>query len=185
MNTDLDSAKREKAWQQMLVAQGVEDSRGFGLMRALMASAHMLEVVADHDLQAIGLSVPRMRLLTWLFVEEQHGSTAGMSPSHLSHYQHISKNTVSSLLGSLEEQGLIERTLSSEDKRSFQIRLTRKGRELVHATLPTHNSSMTEAFAALTAEEQKTLLKILHKLRQSLTQQIGQYDLSSYKTSLE
>jgi hypothetical protein len=44
---------------------------------------------------------------------------------------------------------------------------------------------MTEAFAALNAEEQKTLLKILHKLRQSLTQQVGQYDLGSYKTSLE
>jgi len=185
MKTDIEQAKREKAWQQMLLAQGVEDSRGFGLMRALMATAHLLQVVADHDLQAIGLSVPRMRLLMWLFVEEQRGNTAGMSPSHLSHYQHISKNTVSSLLGSLEEQELIERTLSSEDKRSFQIRLTRKGRDLVHSTLPKHNSSMTDAFAALNVEEQKTLLKILHKLRQSLMQQVGKYDLSSYKTSLE
>ena len=185
MKTDAAVTKREKEWQELLLAQGVEDSRGFALMRALMASAHLLEVVADHGLQAKGLSLPRMRLLMWLFAEEQRGNKDGISPSKLSHYQHISKNTVSSLLGSLEEQGMIERALCSEDKRSFKIGLTRAGRDLIRSALPTHNSSMTETFAALTAEEQKTLLKILHKLRESLMRQIEKIDLSSYKTCVE
>lgn len=177
--------EREKVFQEVLAAQGVADSRGFALMRALMASARLLEVVADHDLQKVGLSMPRMRLLVWLHIEEQRGNKAGIAPSQLSHYQHISKNTVSSLLASLEAQGLIERTLSSEDRRSFKIRLTRAGRKLVHSTLPKHNASMTEAFSELMAAEQKTLLRILHKLRQSLLKQIEHRDLGSYKTSLE
>jgi len=185
MKTDVGATKREKEWQQLLLAQGVEDARGFALMRALMASAHMLEVVADHGLQAKGLSMPRMRLLMWLFAEEQRGNREGISPSALSHYQSISKNTVSSLLSSLEDQNLIERALCSDDKRSFKIRLTRAGRDLIRSALPTHNSAMTETFAALTTDEQKTLLKILRKLRESLIEQIGKIDLSSYKTSVE
>lgn len=185
MKTAIAATKREKDWQQLLLAQGVEDLHGFALMRALMASAHLLEVVTDHELQAVGLSMPRMRLLMRLFGEEQRGNKEGISPSVLSHYQHISKNTVSSLLGSLEDQGLIERALCDEDKRSFKIRLTRAGRDLVRSALPKHNSALTETFAALTADEQKTLLKILRKLRESLQGQIGKIDLSSYKTSVE
>lgn len=184
MKTDA-AAKREKEWQRLLLAQGVKDPRGFALMRALMASAHLLEVVIDHELQSAGLSLPRIRLLMRLFGEEKRGNQEGISPSALSHHQHISKNTVSSLLGSLEEQGLIERALCSEDKRSFKIRLTRAGRARVRSTLPKHNTAMTETFAALSADEQKTLLKLLGKLREALIEQIGTIDLSSYKIAVE
>jgi DNA-binding MarR family transcriptional regulator len=178
-------ANREKELHDLLLLRGVEDTRGFALMRALMASARMLEVVADQDLQEAGLSLPRVRLLVWLLLEEQRGNQEGISPSVLSRHQHISKNTVSSLLASLEAQGLIERTLSSEDKRSFKIRLTRAGRTLLHSTLPKHNSSLNQVFATLAADEQKTLLKILQKLRESLVKQIEHCDLDSYKTSSE
>lgn len=185
MKTVIAPIKHEKAFQEMLLARGVEDTRGVGLLRALMACARLLEVIADHDLQEVGLSMPRMRLLFWLHAKEQRGDMEGISPSQLSHYQHISKNTVSSLLASLEEQGLIERALSSEDKRSFQIRLTQAGRTLVHTTLPKHGSFLTKVFSTLTAEEQKTLAKSLHKLRESLIKQVEQCDLGSYKTSPE
>lgn len=175
--------KQERDMHELLQLRGVEDVRGFALMRALMASARMLEVVADHDLQEAGLSLPRLRLLMWLFLEEKRGNTAGLSPSVLSHHQHISKNTVSSLLASLEEQGLIERALSSEDKRSFKIRLTHAGRLRVQAILPKHNSALHRVFAALNADEQKILLNILGKLRESLVDQIRHCELDSYKTS--
>jgi len=175
-------AKREKEMHDLLLMRGVADTRGFALMRALMASAHMLEVIADQGLHEAGLSLPRMRLLVWLFLEDRRGNKEGISPSLLSHHQHISKNTISSLLASLEEQGLIERALSSEDKRSFKIRLTRAGHTLMQSTLPKHHSSLNQVFATLSADEQKTLLKILGKLRESLVGQIKHSELGSYKT---
>ncbi|MBI5030684.1 MAG: MarR family transcriptional regulator [Chloroflexi bacterium] len=185
MKTDPAITKHEKELHEIFAAAGLDETRGLALMRTMIGTAHLVEVLADNHLQAKGLSMSRMRLLVWLYVEEQRGNKEGVSPSHLSHYQHISKNTVSALLGSLEEQGLIERTLSSEDKRSFKICLTKAGRDLMRSTLPAHNSSMTQVFGVLTIEEQKTLLKILSKLRQSLIEQIGKIDLSSYKTSVE
>ncbi len=185
MKTEAPMAKHEKDWHAMFSADGLHEARGLALMRAMIGTGHLVEVLADNHLQAKGLSMSRMRLLVWLYVEEQRGNKEGVSPSHLSHYQHISKNTVSALLGSLEEKGLIERSLCSEDKRSFRICLTKAGRDLMRSTLPTHNTSMTQVFSALTEEEQKTLLKILGKLRQSLVEQISKIDLSSYKTSVE
>lgn len=173
-------AKRHQEFHKLLEAWGVEQSRGVDLMRALMGSARMLEVIADHGLQTTGLSLPRLRLLLWLAVEAQGGNPAGISPSALSHYQHISKNTVSSLLASLEEQGWIERTLSQEDKRSFNIRLTKAGRERMRAALPRHGEYINAVFAQLTAEEQKMLLKLLQKLQQSLRQQLADKKLESY-----
>jgi len=176
-------AQYEKELLDSLLFANAEDLRQFGLMRALIASAHMLEVIADHDLQKTGLSLPRMRLLVRLYIEEKRGNKNGISPSILSRHQHISKNTISSLLASLEERQLIERTLSSEDKRSFKIRLTRAGYQLVQATLPLHNASLRQSLAALTVDDQKSLLKILSKLRESLVQRIGECELDSYKTS--
>lgn len=173
-------AKRHQELHKLLAAWGIEQSRGMDLMRALMGAARMLEAIADHGLQTTGLSLPRLRLLLWLAVEEQCGNSAGISPSALSHYQHISKNTVSSLLASLEEQGLIERALSQEDRRSFNIRLTKAGRERIRAALPEHSEYVKDTFAGLTVDEQKTLLKLLQKLQQSLRQQIADKKLESY-----
>ena len=182
MKHPMNFIRHEQEFRRALAERGVVESRGVELMRALLGSARMLEVLADHHLQKTGLSLPRLRLLLWLSVDEHCGNRAGISPSRLSHYQHISKNTVSSLLASLEEQGLIERALSREDKRSFNIRLTKAGRELVRATLPKHGAALNEVFAALTVEEQKTLLQLLQKFRQSLMKQIAGKELESYKT---
>ncbi len=173
-------AKRHQELHKLLAAWGIEQSRGMDLMRALMGAARMLEAIADHGLQTTGLSLPRLRLLLWLAVEEQCGNSAGISPSALSHYQHISKNTVSSLLASLEEQGLIERALCQEDRRSFNIRLTKAGRARIRAALPEHSKYVKDTFAGLTVDEQKTLLKLLQKLQQSLRQQIADKKLESY-----
>ena len=163
MKTREPKAQYVQEFRQIFTESG-SDSRYVELMRELMASARLLEVLADHSLQAAGLSVPRLRLLIWLRVEERRGNKAGVSPSALSHFQHVSKNTVSSLLASLEVQGLIERTLSREDKRKFSIRLSNAGRELVCAILPKHSSFLAETLAGLSVQEQATLVALLHKL---------------------
>ncbi len=58
-----------------------------------------------------------------LLVEEQHGNQAGLTPSEIARSQHVSRNTISSLLRGLEEQGMIQRS-DPEDLRGFRIHLT-------------------------------------------------------------
>jgi DNA-binding MarR family transcriptional regulator len=168
MKTDDACAKHDEEFREALEKWGVKDSGGIELMRTLASTNRMLEVIADHELQAKKLSMPRLRLLLWLQAEEAQVDAVGVSPSHLSHCQQISKNTVSSLLRSLEEQGLIERTLSRKDKRRFHITLSPSGRDLVRSSLPGYGQAMKETLACLSPKEKETLGQLLRKLHQSL-----------------
>jgi len=154
---------------------------GIELFRSLAASTRLFEVIADHHLQAAGLSAPRFRLLVWLHVEEMRGNKQGISPSQLSHFQHVTKNTVSSLLASLEEQGLIERALSREDRRKFNIRLSDAGRELICSILPQHSTFVAETLACLTVQEQATLVKLLHKLQMAFLEKASRHGIDHSK----
>ena len=93
---------------------------------------------------------------------------ASLSPTELSRLQLVTKNTISSLLRSLEEQGLIERTLDVKDRRQFQIHLTDEGRDLIRASTPEHVIYLNQLAGDLTPDEITQLDELLHKLRVSL-----------------
>ncbi|BBC29964.1 MarR family transcriptional regulator [Streptomyces graminofaciens] len=49
---------------------------------------------------------------------------------------HLSQSALSRLIGRLEKEGLVERTVCAEDRRGVWVSLTRKGRELHSEVLP-------------------------------------------------
>src|SRR5690348_9551059 len=81
------------------------DPTGLMLLRLIRVVANQFEVVSDDHLRAANLSGARLGLLIRLMAEEEYGSDAlGISPTHLSRCQQVSKNTISALLRGLEEQ---------------------------------------------------------------------------------
>ena len=58
---------------------------------------------------------------------------------------------------------------STTSGRTNHIYLTDKGRGLRSTLVPTQEADISEAFSALTDEEQDTLLNLLRKLDRSLT----------------
>ncbi|MEU5538182.1 MarR family transcriptional regulator [Streptomyces sp. NPDC020362] len=49
---------------------------------------------------------------------------------------HLSQSALSRLIGRLEKEGLVERSVCAEDRRGVWVALTRKGRELHAEVLP-------------------------------------------------
>ena len=90
---------------------GDVDPSGVEIGRLVRTVCNLYETRIDDALREQGLSGPRWGLLLRMLAEEQRGHTGGMSPTHLSRCQNVSKNTISSLIGGLEEQGLVEREL--------------------------------------------------------------------------
>ncbi|MEU6818422.1 MarR family transcriptional regulator [Streptomyces sp. NPDC046860] len=53
---------------------------------------------------------------------------------------HLSQSALSRLIGRLEKEGLVERSVCAEDRRGVWVSLTRKGRELHARVLPLQRS---------------------------------------------
>jgi DNA-binding MarR family transcriptional regulator len=151
---------------------GVKPLHGLEVVRQIHLLANLYEALTDEQLRAHNLSQPRWSLLLRLWGAEHLGVPC-VRPTQLSHTQGVSKNTISTHLRSLEEQGLIERELDPDDRRQFRIRLSEAGRALVQAATPGHIQFLNSLTADLTAQEVEQLTGLLLRLHDSLLRHGG------------
>ncbi|NIS39166.1 MarR family transcriptional regulator, partial [Candidatus Saccharibacteria bacterium] len=100
-------------------------------MDSMRHVAHGLRQVGENSLAAADMSYARYRLLLGLFFSAEIEGREGLNPSEISERQGTSRNTISSLIRDLEDEGLIERLLDQDDRRKFIIRLTPSGRDVI------------------------------------------------------
>ncbi len=154
-------------FHRMLAEHGITDPQGVELPRLIKLVSNAYESVMSDFMRDENLTGPRFRLLLRLYMEERQGQ-ADVSPTYLSKTQNVSKNTISSLLRSLEDQALIERSLDPDDRRQFNIRLSPAGRELVKASTPEHVAFYNQLLSDLSKDEQNQLADLLVKLHGSV-----------------
>ncbi len=138
------------------------------LFRRVHGAHHLLMRAVEKQLEIAGLSVPKFMMLIELERNEVYGTGGGLLPSELSERQGIPRNSVSTLLAGLEEEGLVSRELHGTDRRKFVIRLTPQGHKTLNSRLGTQFRQITQCFAGFSAEERATLLELLTRLTQSL-----------------
>ncbi|MFI2563377.1 MarR family winged helix-turn-helix transcriptional regulator [Paenarthrobacter sp. NPDC018779] len=81
----------------------------------------------------------------------------------------LSQSSLSRLIDRLEKRGLVERTAAPDDGRGVLLSLTEAGRELQKSIGREHVRDIAHLVApALTAEEQRELLRLTEKLRASV-----------------
>lgn len=140
------------------------------LFRQVRKVDSLLTHAAEKQLEIAGLSWPKFQILLALQGNETYGKGGGLQPSELSELQGIPRNTVSELLASLEEEGLISRELHDTDRRKFLIRLTPQGRKTLKSKLGIQFRQITKCFATFSAGERATLLELLTRLAQGLSE---------------
>ncbi len=146
----------------------VDDTRGPELFGSIHRISHLTHMIDNQASDSSGLSGPRWAIMLRLLIAEYMGEPSGLTPTDLSHAQRVSKNTISSLLRGLEEQGLIERDLDPDDLRVFRIHLTEAGRALIRKSGPQRIGRMNRLLDGLETEERTQLMALLEKLLQSL-----------------
>lgn len=162
---------RERFSHHLKTLFHVKDTHGIEIISKIHRISRMSEMLGAHTVDEMDLSGPRWRLLLRLMIEEQMGNLDGLTPTDLSRWHRVSKNTISALLRGLEEQGLIERVLDPKDLRVFHIRLTQAGRELVLSTGPRGIERLNELLSGLAPEEVDQLNALLEKLLGSILTQ--------------
>lgn len=95
--------------------------------------AHVLRCQIDQKLAVYNVTEPQVRLLGHI----QGGQSIGheISRKYLSEAMQISGPSVTSLLNSLEKNGLIIRRTGSEDGRTMQIDITEKATDILKGTM--------------------------------------------------
>jgi DNA-binding MarR family transcriptional regulator len=108
-----------------------------------------------------------------LFTLRRAGEPYRLTPSRLAESLLVSSGTLTSRLDRLERKGLIERVPHPSDRRSVEIELTRKGRELVDEAVTAHVENEREMLAPLSERERDALDRVASKLLTHLAERAG------------
>jgi DNA-binding MarR family transcriptional regulator len=96
------------------------------------------------------------------------GNTPGMSYKELGEKTLITKGTLTGVIERLEQKGLVERERSSDDKRSFFVRLTAAGDGMFRDVFPKVIAHGRELFATYSEADFDEMEQTLGKLRQAI-----------------
>jgi len=155
--------------QQMLAEQGVTDFHGIELMRRVRMVNNAYDAMLGEKLRTSPVTPSQWRVLSYIWTADAFGRS-GVQPTWLSRVLALSKNTISDHLRSLEDMGLIERALSTADRRQFHIRLTAAGTEMVRRLSPDHANALNQLAEGLDRTEVDQLVHLLDKLCASIVQ---------------
>lgn len=158
--------------QNVMEMAGTDDVSGFELFTLLHMVTNMADSLSGQDSGEKDISSARIGILMRLMMDEKLGIDAPLTPTELSKFQHVSKNTISSLIRGLEDQGLVTRELDQQDKRVFRLKITEAGKKLFVAYIPEKARLMNSMTSTLSQEELQQLIHLLNRLRGSLIEQL-------------
>lgn len=121
--------------------------------------ARMMERRVEEGLRAHGLTRIGWCILVAL-VEENL-----TRPSEIADFLAIDRTGTSRALRQLEDGGLIQRQIGRGDRRNTEVSITPEGRDVLDIAMPLCTENMAHFAARLSAQEEATLLGLLHKLR--------------------
>ena len=98
------------------------------------------------------------------------GNTPGMSYKELGERTLITKGTLTGVIERLEQKGLVVRERNSDDRRSFQVSLTREGDAVFRDVFPKVVAHGKQLFAGFSDAEFDEMEGALLKLRERISQ---------------
>ena len=108
----------------------------------------------------------------WLiyYLEEQEKKGTPVCQKDIEDRYSISRSNVSKLVKNLERNGIIERTVDSNDTRCKRLHLTPEGRQLLAQAAEEHDRLEYKIGRGFTEEETGTLLNFLGRIIENFTE---------------
>jgi len=95
------------------------------------------------------------------------------TPAKLADALGSTKATITGLLDVLENDDFIERNANPNDRRSWQVVMTKSGQARLRKLLPDHLQQLLPLVSALTEQERRTLSDLLLQLKPIFEESIG------------
>jgi DNA-binding MarR family transcriptional regulator len=126
-------------------------------------AAEVSAALSSEYRERYGLDIPEWRVLATLGFRNE-----ACSAQYISHCTRTHKSTISRAVTTLMERRLIERVENADDRREFNLRLTRKGQALYEELIPRLKRKEQEILSCLTAEQRKEFSLALGKIEKHL-----------------
>lgn len=120
--------------------------------------------LSTENIRSFGLTEPQFAVLECL------GHLGPLKLSILSKKMLVSSGNMTCIVDNLEDEHLVERMPSREDRRAILVQLTPKGKKIFDKIFIKHAEFITKIAGVLTENEQETLAQLLKKLGLSLTE---------------
>jgi len=137
------------------------DASIFGCFIRMKMFSKNLAGAADRVLRHHGLNPGEFEVLAAL---RGSGPPCTMIPSQLSSRLMMSRAAMTNRLDRLEAAGMVERTLDPDDRRSFLVRLTDRGRSVIDGALTEHAQLVNRLGGVLSPEQRQHLDEALRAL---------------------
>ena len=128
--------------------------------------ARLLRTYADHEARQFGMNRAKWAVLARLERFE------GLKQAELADMLDLQPISLTRLLDSLCDSGLIERRADPDDRRAKRLFLTEAARPLLHRLSELGEELMETALAGLDRDQQQTLLAGLSTIKENLRQQV-------------
>src|SRR6185369_13805919 len=89
----------------------------------------------------------------------------GLSQAELSNKSQIDRTTMGGIVDRLEKEGLVERRPHPDDRRAYQVFLTKRGKALEYQLTDMAGRVLRKVTSPLTEQEHETLIRLLTKIR--------------------
>ena len=134
-------------------------------LRLLACSTQIEQQIRQHLRARFATTLPRFDYLAQL---ERHPD--GLRMNALSRYLMVTGGNITGLTDQLEKEGLVTRVDDPEDRRSWRVALTPKGRTEFAAMAAEHETWLTAMFQGLGTGDKELLYGQLGRLRVHLAQ---------------
>jgi DNA-binding MarR family transcriptional regulator len=139
------------------------DLFGFVPFRLNRLAAEVSAALSSEYQERYGLDIPEWRVLATLGFRNEP-----CSAQYIAHCTRTHKSTISRAVTALMKRQLVERVENQEDRREYQLRLTRKGGALYRELIPRLLRREQEILSCLSAQERKDFAHALGKIERSL-----------------
>lgn len=135
----------------------------FAPFRLNRLAAEVSSALSSEYRERYGLDIPEWRVVATLGFRNEP-----CSAQYVAHCTRTHKSTISRAVTALMARQLIERVANADDRREFQLRLTRKGAALYQQLIPRLLRREQEILSCLSAQERKDFARVLAKIERSL-----------------
>ena len=131
-------------------------------LRLLNTTTFIEKSIRSYFAQAFDTTLPRFDVLAAL---DRHPD--GLTMGELSEHLLVSNGNVTGLVSRLQEDGMVLRTASKDDRRTYRVRLTRKGQQAFHEMATAHESFVDGMLSGLNDKDLGKLTTLLERLQKS------------------